>query len=96
MFKIKGPSLRDLVEKFIRLAVDVSYETLVLGAGAAWPMERILKSNRAFKNTPTPDMRRTSLSNTLTGLREITKNQRINSQESIGFTGIRRNFQFYQ
>ena len=38
MFKIKGPTLWDLVEKSIRLAADVSYEKLVLGAGAAWPM----------------------------------------------------------
>lgn len=35
MFKIKCPQLIDLVEKFIRLAADVSYKTLVLGAWAA-------------------------------------------------------------
>ena len=52
MSRIKAPSLRDLIETFIRLAANVSYEKVVPAAGAAWPMKRIIKSNRAFKKYP--------------------------------------------
>lgn len=77
MFKIEGPSLRDLVEKSTQLAADMRIGKVVLGAGAAWPMERILNSNRAIKNAPIPDMQRMVLFIILKDLQKVTKNQKL-------------------